>query len=320
MSHLNRPLPQPIAAFDEFLANNPDWGKSTGDLYRYTMMRLGQWMQDNNLDLEHLTIRLMNEFLHEQGWGNSLQRRTCNCLRPFMDWKFGPKHHLANWRVKHYKSARKRTVHEEKLTDLFSCFQPGISKGGTKEARRLIMCDTAKPTGLRNQAMVRLLADTALRSDELVNLRLRELDLDGRRLTTKIKGGDEGVGRFEHATEIALRAWLEVRPDCDNDKVFVSPGQGKGRGTPMTPSGLRAMLRKLAKVHSLGPLSPHDFRRGFVVFTMKKGAPITVIQYAGRWENPQMMLHYSRDMEAESIRPYLPGNLINVPVSIPIAA
>src|SRR5829696_357607 len=120
-------------------------------------------------------------------------------------------------------------------------------------------------TALRNRAMLMVAHDAALRSDEVVKLRRRDVDLDaGEVYVREGKGGkDRRIRNCLHAdTKAALRAWLAHRETLGWDDrtavlfgVFYSrPGRGEGDnranpkgGGPLATSYLRRLVPNLAR-------------------------------------------------------------------------
>jgi hypothetical protein len=86
--------------------------------------------------------------------------------------------------------------------------------------------------------------------------------------------------------------------------LFLST-QGLTKGSGMTVNGLKATVRRWGE--KLGfRISPHDFCRTFALQTTKNKAPTRVVQVGGGWKGIDMVVHYTRGLELDAIRPYLP--------------
>jgi site-specific recombinase XerD len=84
-------------------------------------------------------------------------------------------------------------------------------------------CANTRPTGVRNRAIVLLLVDTGIRSSELCNLRIRDLDMDNRRLKVYGKGAKERILHIDRHTSKALWRYLSTRPETHpEDPLFAS--------------------------------------------------------------------------------------------------
>ena len=135
-----------------------------------------------------------------------------------------------------------------------------------------------------------------------------EVSLTERNLDTIVKGGNAGRGRFSEYTAMQLSAWLSARAGVAKPGVpnlFVSVG-GLKPGTPLTPRGLRIVLKKIGAAAGLEEFSPHDLRRTFATLAIRFGAPTRVVQVAGRWDNLEMLERYTATLQAEDIDTYLP--------------
>jgi len=80
-------------------------------------------------------------------------------------------------------------------------------------SRLLETPDLTAPLGRRDRAMLELMYASGLRLSELVGLDLDHVNLSGRMVRVRGKGGKERVVPFNHSAERALRAYLKDRPD-----------------------------------------------------------------------------------------------------------
>ena len=163
----------------------------------------------------------------------------------------------------------------------------------------------------RDYAIIAFLGDTGCRAGGLVSLTLERLDLDGMYaiVEEKHRGGSRTrVVYFSEFTRDALQRWLEVRPNVENDYVFLSV-----RGTPLTVSGLYQMLERRAKRAGVkGRFNPHAFRHAFARTLLKQGASLdTVSKLMGHSSVEVTSRFYARWAQnelAEMHRRYSPLN------------
>lgn len=271
---------------DDFLAESAVSERSLA-LYQHILDRFTAWLQDR--DPAHLGVRELREFIVSTGWGNSMQYVTVSLLRRYLTWQYGAGHPAARLKVKRKESPPQRSLTVEQVNVLLGSFP------------------TWETTGTRDLALACLLLDTGLREAEICRLELDRVDVDGGRLDALVKGGRWKTAVFGSYTANCLRAWIGARSQIARPGVatmFVGVG-GTKRGTPITPSGLRCIMRIWAKRVGF-TISPHDFRRTFACLTTEAGAPSRVLQAAGRWENIAMVERYTRNVTQEAVRPYLP--------------
>lgn len=263
---------------------------STVKSYRYVVGRFLGWLEAGGREGATVTAGDLRGWLRETGWGNSLSYLAGCAVRKYLAWKYGEKHAGLGFRVRRKKSAPQRTLKPAQVTKVLESF------------------DTTTGKGKRDLALLCLLLDTGLRASEVCRLQVKYLDLEERRLSVLVKGGEWGSAIFSDYTAACLAAWLPIRAALAGsgvDTVFVSVG-GLRPGTSLTATGLRCITRKWGQAAGV-VLSPHDLRRTFAVFAVRAGAPSKLLMTAGRWKNLEMVDRYTRDILAEDFRPYLPA-------------
>jgi len=238
-------------------------------------------------DLERLDAVGLLSFYDRPHWGNSMRYVAVSASRSFLRWRYGAGHPALSARIKRRRPKRQRSLSESQLVALLSSF------------------DTSTPKGARDLAIASLAVDARLRVSELARLRLSDVDLRLCSLQVVVKGGEWGDGVFSPATANIISAWVARRkPTGEDDHLFLSTqGMTKGRG--LTVNGIKTTVRRWGEAVGF-KLSPHDFCRTFAILSTQNGAPSRVVQAAGRWANIEMVEHYTRNLEQEAIRPYLP--------------
>jgi len=138
------------------------------------------------------------------------------------------------------------------------------------------------PIGARDKAMVVLLWRCGLRSQELADLRLMDVDLDAGLVHVQHGKGDKarsiGIGPLEAAV---VENWLLYRaawPKCSqalDSPLLCSLRNGK----PLRDTQFRRALPKLARKAGYdGQISPHRLRHSFATELAEEGAPMQFIQ------------------------------------------
>jgi integrase/recombinase XerC len=142
-----------------------------------------------------------------------------------------------------------------------------------QEALRLAARRSRDPR--RNEAILLLLLDTGLRASELCGLRVKDLDLAGRRCYVLGKGNKHRAVYFGSVAARALGAYLrEVRREPEAP-LFIAE-RGPGVGEPFTRSGLLQLMKRLGKAAKLEACrcSPHTFRHTFAVEFLRAGGNV----------------------------------------------
>jgi len=213
--------------------------------------------------------------------------------------------------------------------------EPKATSGSELE-RILAGFDLGRPTGIRNTAMVCLMAFCGLRVSELVGLDGNDLDLDGGRVRVKAQTSkgrrtrfvdlpltiSEGKEVVKPEIGLALAAWLKTRNvHCPHlggeDPLFVTlvvgwprrstgqeagpPGNPLPPGRRMTTQAVRTILIRSATHVGVDPkvATPHRLRHHFGLMSAKAGVPTTALMRAMGHRSPLMTARYSEFADSE---------------------
>jgi len=145
--------------------------------------------------------------------------------------------------------------------------------------------------GLRNRAIVALLADSGLRIGEA--LRLRIADVNFASLTILVrggKGGKDGVGHFDLDAAHALRRWLMLRRGLAADDYVFADRQGR----PLSRKHGTHILHRLSKCAGLDPkIGPHQLRHYAATSILRQTGDLELVRRVLRHESLTMALRYT---------------------------
>lgn len=190
------------------------------------------------------------------------------------------------------KKIQRTVTQDEVQALLLTCEQP-VERGLTAEQ--------ALATAARNAAIVSLLYDSLIRASELCAVRCDQVDLDaGSLLVESGKGGDDRHAYFGIDTVVALRAWLDVRPNVPGVPWLFVSIWGSTPGCQLTTRGLRIILKNLGERAGVDAISPHAFRRGGAAAVTLAGMPSRMVQLLGGWSNIRMVELYTRALLANN--------------------
>ena len=134
--------------------------------------------------------------------------------------------------------------------------------------------------GLRDRALLLLLADTGLRISEALGLKIGELDLAGNTAIVMGKGRKERRACWGETARRALLAWLRVRPDAkDADPVFCNHF-----GAPLVPEVFSQRVKQYTRRAGIAAnrLSCHALRHFWACqFLKNTGDIITLSRLLG---------------------------------------
>jgi site-specific recombinase XerD len=136
----------------------------------------------------------------------------------------------------------------------------------------------SRPLSLRDRALLELLYGCGLRASEACTLRVRDVDLDGRRVRVTGKGDKQRVVPLGRCALDAVDRYLRTgRPELvrgvASPALFVSV-----RGRPLRPSDVRRALASALRREGLPSRSPHALRHSFATHLLEGGADLLSIQ------------------------------------------
>ena len=136
------------------------------------------------------------------------------------------------------------------------------------------------PYEMRNEAMIELVYATGLRVSELVNLKLTNLHLTNKMISTIGKGNKERLVPInDYASKILRKYLLEARPKL----VIPSKEQGyvflNNQGTALSRQSFFLILKDLSKKAGITKeVSPHTLRHSFATHLLEAGTDLRLIQ------------------------------------------
>ena len=136
------------------------------------------------------------------------------------------------------------------------------------------------PYEMRNEAMIELVYATGLRVSELVNLKLTNLHLTNKMISTIGKGNKERLVPInDYAAKILRKYLLEARPQL----VIPSKEQGyvflNNQGTALSRQSFFLILKDLSKKAGITKeVSPHTLRHSFATHLLEAGTDLRLIQ------------------------------------------
>ena len=164
-------------------------------------------------------------------------------------------------------------------------------------ARRAIAsCDVRTSIGLRDRAVLLLLARLGLRAHEIIALQLQDCDWDAGCLRVHSKGGRECLLPMPADVGEAIAAYLQRgRPATADRHLFLrsmAPIRGFLPGSYAIGSIVRYALQR-AKIEA-PHMGSHQFRHALAVHMLERGASLAEIGEVLRHRSPQTTSIYAR--------------------------
>ena len=131
-------------------------------------------------------------------------------------------------------------------------------------------------TDKRDKAVFEVLYSTGCRISELVGLKLDDIDLKEREVHLFGKGQKHRISFLSVRAVVALKEYLEIRPECDCKSLFLTSRRPYKQ---LSIEGVRNRLTPIGiSIGVDGSLHPHRIRHQFATEWVDKGLPVTELQ------------------------------------------
>lgn len=132
------------------------------------------------------------------------------------------------------------------------------------------------PTGLRNLAMIRLMLSVGLRCAEVLNLQIKDIDLNSGKLHVhEGKGKKDRVLWLDAEMLTLIQQWRERRP-IQSEYYFTTL-----KGESLDGRYMRAMMKRYtAKAGIIRKCSPHTLRHTFATNLLRETGNIEIVRRA----------------------------------------
>jgi site-specific recombinase XerD len=143
------------------------------------------------------------------------------------------------------------------------------------DIKKLLMVASIEKNNLRNTAIINVMLDTGLRSFELINLNIENVDFDNNSIyILRGKGNKTRVVLFGIETAKALKLYLNTRKEISNDApLFIGI-----KSERLNYYSLRRIILNLCEKTSVDYKGLHSMRRKFCLDVFHSGMNLMLIQ------------------------------------------
>ncbi len=255
--------------FISYLAAEKGLSANTGSAYSHDLARYLDFLEKagrNNLsDIGPSDIAAFMVSLQKQEIGPRSRARCLSAIRMFHKFLM----------IENYADSNPATIIEaprtlQKLPQFLDCREVDALFGA---------CQGGRGEDLRDHAMLELLYATGLRVSELVNLKLREINLDSGYLMTVGKGNKERLVPVGESARMRVAAYLDtvrlkLDPQRQNPYLFLSR-----LGGAMSRQAFWNIVKKRTQLAVIRKnISPHTLRHSFATHLLENGADLRSVQ------------------------------------------
>ncbi len=255
----------------------------------YSYLRNERGSSELTITAYRYDFRLFTKFLDEQGISHELDAVTTQIFRRFLAY-LNQKSYKATSirrRVNGLKSMWNYLVDAEYLVR-----SPLRQVHSPKKEHKIPICLTSDELealiaaseqcrsinqAFRNRAIMSVLIHTGVRRQELLDLKLEDIDLGEKIMqVTKGKGRKMRLIPLNDKVCDALADWLELRPTCDHSYLFVSRQGGRLDRDSLYRVFYRCM--DLAGIERRDGMTLHKLRTSFATALLNSGCSLVAIQ------------------------------------------
>jgi len=271
-----------ISLVEAFLRGLPS--EATRQVYRLAIRRFREFLGERELaDASRRHVEAYRAHLEDLGRAPSTVSKHLSAISGFFEFA------LDEGVIERNPAARAR---RPKVPDV----SPRIGLTTDEVKALFAVPDFTTLVGLRDRALLHVLAIQAWRISEALGLRVEDLGEEAGHKVATIEGKGGKVARVTLAAEVwlAVRDWLD-RAAIEEGPVFVGVLKG-GRVQPGEAISVQSAWRRvqfLAKRASIERrIHPHLFRHGCVTQALAAGVPLHQVQDFARHADPRTTRRY----------------------------
>jgi site-specific recombinase XerD len=254
--------------------------------YMHAARQFLTWIEERNLELHRIAPGDVGEYLQHLELAIPTKKLHLAALRRFFDRLVN--RHVCVINPAATVKAERHSVVEGKTPDI-----------GTVQARCLLKSiAVADPVGLRDRAVLAVLAYTATRVGAVAKLTMKNLVSDGSQYTLRFaeKGGKLREIPVRYDLEQFLLAYVQAANIAEGPLFRTANRKTKMlTKNPMTGIDICRMMKRRLKAAGLpGHFSPHSFRVTTVTDLLEQNVPLEDVQYLAGHADPRTTRIYDR--------------------------
>lgn len=169
-----------------------------------------------------------------------------------------------------------------------------------QDTRRVLQASAGNDfVQLRDEALIRMYANTGARLSEIGGLRLTDVDLELEAVHLRGKGGKDRWVRLGPKTARALRRYLRSRARRKGAADIAELWLAARGAQPLQPNGIKIRLKRLGDRAGVGNVYAHRWRHSFAHEWKLRGADTGDLMLVLGWSSDETPRRYGASAAAE---------------------
>lgn len=217
----------------------------------------------NSKDIEYKDILDYINYLKEDHKSTSINRNL-SCLRSYYDFL------IRNSKIKNNPFNIIHSMKKEKKLPEYFKYNEYVELVNS--------IDASDNLGIRNKCIFEVLLCTGCRVNELVNIKLNDIDINNQEIRVLGKGNKERIVYLGSYAVNSLNDYLSIRSNILKNKncnyLFLNH-----LGNKLTTRGIRDIIDKILLKSSANlKITPHTFRHSFATMLLNEGCDLKSVQ------------------------------------------
>lgn len=155
-----------------------------------------------------------------------------------------------------------------------------------------------KEKGLRDYAIINLMARTGLRDIEVSRAQIKDIRQKGGETVLYIQGkGRSSKSEFVVLTEGSLKPiqeYLQERPSCNSEEPLFTSIANRNKGQAMTTRSISRLVKEVMRKAGItsSKISAHSLRHTAITLAIDNGASLVEAQAMARHSDPKTTMQY----------------------------
>ena len=258
-----------INKFIEYLEYEKGYSKKTIINYELDLELFNKYLKENKItdinNIDYNTIRKYLSNLHEKKYESSSIARKISTLRTFF------KYNLKEKNIKTNPMTLISNPKKEKKLPKYLNYE---------EMEKLLNAiEIEKKEDIRDKLIVELLYSTGIRVSELVNIKIKDINIKEEQIRIMGKGSKERIVLFGTKAKETLKMYMnaykeDFQGNINNQNLLINK-----KREPLTTNKIELIIKDVLKKSALKQnISPHTLRHTFATHMLDSGADLKSVQ------------------------------------------